>query len=456
MTAGLSPTALVSNPLAMGACLTGTAQVPGDKSISHRSLMIGAIADGVTEVTGMLEGEDVLCTARALMSLGATVTPPSSTGGTWRIKGVERFRQPRAVLYLGNSGTSARLLMGLAGGQPITATFTGDESLMKRPMGRVIKPLSMMGINFETGSAGDRLPLRLSGAAMPAAIDYALPVPSAQVKSAILLASLRAQGETIIREHVPTRDHTERMLRYFGHKLSIDAQKDGSVMVRMPGNAILRAKNISVPADPSSAAFVAVAALITPGSDVLIENMCVNPLRMGLYETLIEMGANIKFENERLVCGETVADMRVKSSRLKGVTVPASRVASMIDEFPILSVAGAYAEGKTGMAGLAELKVKESDRLTAIAQGLHDAGVALQVDGDSLSVIGKGHGPKGGCLIKAQLDHRIAMSFLVLGMGSAQPVTIDDGATIGTSFPGFVKLMNGLGANIADAASVAA
>jgi len=434
--------------------LKGVARVPGDKSISHRSLMFGAIADGETQISGLLEGEDVLRTARALVSMGAIITPPDAPGGVWRAEGPKKdmggkasLRSPRNLLNLGNSGTSARLLMGLVSGYDVEAVFMGDASLTKRPMGRVIKPLSQMGAQFEATS-GDRLPLKVMGSSALRSIRYILPVASAQVKSAVLLAGLHAQGSTVVIEPTPTRDHSERMLRFFGAKVDSSAQADGSVIVTIEGRPKLAGRNITVPSDPSSCAFLVVAALITKDSEVLIPNVLVNPLRTGLYDTLVEMGASIAFENAREKSGEPVADLRVKSSALKGVTVPPARVASMIDEFPILSVAASFAEGKTVMTDLAELRVKESDRLAVMAEGLAAAGVKLQMGEDSLVVEGTGAPPKGGCGVRTHLDHRIAMSFLVMGMGAKEPVSIDDSETMNTSFPGFAALLNGLGAKI--------
>jgi 3-phosphoshikimate 1-carboxyvinyltransferase len=437
-------TGLVSKPVSG---LKGIARVPGDKSISHRSLMFGALAEGVTTVTGLLEGEDVLRTAAALTAMGAAIETPAATGA-WRIRGLGAapLTSPRAAVYLGNSGTSARLLMGLAGGYPLQATFTGDDSLSRRPMGRVIKPLSQMGVRFET-SDGDRMPLKIIGSDHLSPIEYTLPVASAQVKSAILLAGLHAKGKTVVTEPSPTRDHTERMLRFLGADISSAAQADGSNVITLRGFPKLVARDFTVPSDPSSAAFLAVAALITKDSDVLIPNVSVNPLRAGIYETLREMGGDITFENPREASGEPVADIRVRSSALKGVTVPPERVPSMIDEFPVLSVAASFAGGKTHMSDLSELRVKESDRLAAIAKGLAQTGVTAEMGEDTLTVQG-GRTPKGGCTIAANLDHRIAMSFLVMGLAAKEPVAIDDAETIGTSFPGFAELMNGLGGDI--------
>lgn len=436
---------LLSSPVSG---LLGTAKVPGDKSISHRALMLGTLAAGETVITGLLEGEDVLRTARALISMGAIMTPPDQSGGIWRVQGLggKPLRAPRTTVYLGNSGTSTRLLMGLMGGYPIQATFTGDESLSRRPMGRVIKPLAQMGVQFET-SSGDKLPLRVVGATTLRPIRYDMPVASAQVKSAILLAGLRAKGKTVVVETQPTRDHTERMLRYFGVPVDVEKTAAGENVVTLSPVDLLEARPISVPGDPSSAAFLTVAALITAKSDIVIPNVLVNPYRIGLYDTLREMGADITFENPREKGGEPVADIHVRSSRLKGVTVPPSRVPSMIDEFPILSIAAAFAEGETIMSGLDELKVKESDRLAAIAEGLSAAGVETDRGESSLTVTGSRH-PRGGCTVKTHMDHRIAMSFLVMGLGAKEPITVDEDEMIKTSFPDFVNLMNGLGAAI--------
>jgi 3-phosphoshikimate 1-carboxyvinyltransferase len=442
-------TQLVSHPVASHReGLKGTARVPGDKSISHRALMLGAIAHGVTEVTGLLEGEDVLSTARALMALGVQIHPPASAGGAWRIEGIGQntLKTPRTALYLGNSGTSARLLMGLMCGYSVTATFMGDDSLSRRPMGRVIKPLAQMGVTFDA-SSGDKLPLRVYGTPSIRAIEYTLPVASAQVKSAIMLAALRAGGNTVIIEPEPTRDHSERMLRHMGANIGVE-RKGGTNVITVHGRPTLQAQDFSVPSDPSSAAFLTVAALITPGSDILIPHVSVNPLRTGIYDTLIEMGADITFSQQRDTTGEPTADIRVKYSALKGVDVPPARVPTMIDEFPVLSVAAAFADGTTRMTGLGELRVKESDRLGAMATGLAAAGVNVEAGDDTLTVHGTGHAPEGGCAIAAKLDHRIAMSFLVMGLATRASIAIDDATTINTSFPGFAKLMNDLGASI--------
>lgn len=426
---------LVSKPVNN---LQGTATVPGDKSISHRALMLGALAAGETVVTGLLESEDVMCTAKALQAMGVSM---DYDGKALHIHGGRSLQMPKAPLNLGNSGTSARLLMGLIAGYPVSAVFTGDSSLSRRPMKRVIEPLTQMGAKIE----GERLPLRVTGGALRH-ISYKLPVASAQVKSAILLAALQAPGTTTVTEPQPTRDHTERMLRLFGVRVTTEGN-----VITLQGGQRLTGQAISVPADPSAAAFPVVAALITKNSDITLPNVLMNPLRTGLYTTLIEMGADITFENMRDVSGEQVADIHVKSSTLKGVTVPPERVPSMIDEFPILAIAAAFADGVTVMTNLGELRVKESDRLAAIADGLKAAGVRAEAQEDSLRVAGgypNGGIARGGCTIATHMDHRIAMSALVLGMAAEEPVSIDSADMIATSFPDFAGLMNGLGAQI--------
>ncbi len=431
--------------------LVGTIRVPGDKSISHRALILGALAVGRTRVTGLLEGEDVMHTAAALSAMGAGLTRGGD--GVWTVDGVGvgGLGEPQDIIDCGNSGTGARLIMGVAASHPFTSFFTGDASLRRRPMGRVVDPLQRIGARFVARDGG-RLPLALIGAATPMPITYRLPVPSAQVKSAVLLAGLNAPGETSVIEPMPTRDHTERMLRHFGGRVEVGADPDGATRITLGGQPELRAADLIVPGDPSSAAFPLVAALLINGSAVTIEGVGTNRLRTGLFETLIEMGADLSFADERIEGGEPVADLVVRASRLTGVAVPAERAPRMIDEYPILAVAAAFAEGSTAMHGLGELRVKESDRLAAMAEGLAACGVKVEVDGDSLIVHGTGQPPAGDAAIAARLDHRIAMSFLVLGMAAAAPVQIDDGATIATSFPGFVTLMNGLGARIAEAA----
>ncbi len=427
--------------------LTGTLQVPGDKSMSHRALMFGAIAKGETVVEGLLEAEDVVNTAKAMAALGAKVA--KGEDGKWRIKGVglKGLHSPRMPLDFGNSGTGARLAMGLMCTTPMVARCVGDASLSKRPMGRVTEPLTLFGARFDA-SEGERLPLTLHGAPKPKAITYTLPVASAQVKSAVLLAGIHAVGTTTVIEPVATRDHTERMLKAFGAKIAT-VEKDGARHISITGGTELKAQKISVPGDPSSAAFPMVAALITEGSDILIENIMLNPTRTGLITTLQEMGADISIQTRRMAGGEDVGDLRVKSSKLRGVLVPAERAPSMIDEYPILAVAAAFAEGTTRMNGLEELRVKESDRLAAVEAGLTINGVMTQSGPDWLEV--QGGGAPGGGKVTTHMDHRIAMSFLVMGLASRIHTTVDDASFIATSFPGFAELLNGLGAKITPA-----
>ncbi|WP_353858062.1 3-phosphoshikimate 1-carboxyvinyltransferase [Azospirillum formosense] len=429
--------------------LAGTIRVPGDKSISHRSLMLGAVAVGETVIHGLLEGEDVLNTAAAMRLLGARAERGGD--GVWRVRGVGLggLGEPAQVLDMGNSGTAARLLMGLVASHPITCVFTGDASLNKRPMARVTGPLEQMGARF-VGRSGGRLPLAVVGSDRTVPITYRLPVASAQVKSAVILCGLNTAGTTTVIEAEPTRDHTELMLRHFGATVTTERMEDGALAVSVVGQPELTGREIVVPADPSSAAFPAVAALLRPGSELLLPGVGMNPRRTGLYDTLIEMGANIAFENRRDEAGEPVADLRVKHGPLKGIVVPADRAPSMIDEYPILAAAAACAEGTTVMLGLKELRVKESDRLAMVADGLTKCGVKVEVGADdSLTVYGTGKPPQGGATVATAMDHRIAMSFLVLGMATTEPVQVDDGAFIETSFPGFVDLMNGVGATIA-------
>ena len=432
-----------------GGPLAGAIRVPGDKSISHRALMLGALAIGRTEITGLLEGEDVLATAAALNALGASVTRGGD--GRWSVDGigVGGLAEPQDLLDLGNSGTAARLLLGVLATHPITAFVTGDASLRRRPMGRVVEPLSRFGARFVSREGG-RLPLAVSGAADPIPIVYRLPVPSAQVKSAVLLAGLNTPGATTVIERQPTRDHTERMLRHFGAAVSTEPE-EGGLRVTVEGFPEMTAAPIIVPGDPSSAAFPLVAALIVPGSDVTVEGVGINPLRTGLLECLCEMGADIALLNRREEGGEPVADIRARAGTLAGAEIPAERAPRMIDEYPILAVAAACARGRTVMRGLAELRVKESDRLAAIATGLAGCGVRVVVDGDDLIIEGDGGPPAAGALIETQLDHRIAMAFLVLGLAAKEPVRIDDAAPIATSFPGFIAMMNRLGAAIGEA-----
>ncbi len=439
-----------SNALTSRKCtsLNGHARVAGDKSISHRAIMFGALAIGETIISGLLEGEDVLHTAQAMRAMGAKIS--HGDDGLWRVHGVGigGLQEPSQVLDMGNSGTSARLLMGLVGGHNITATFTGDASLVKRPMGRVIKPLEKMGATFLSRS-NDRLPLTVKGAENTLAIEYKLPVASAQVKSAIMLAGLNAAGITTIIETHPTRDHSENMLRHFGVDVKVEELKGGASAVHLQGHQELQGCAIDVPSDPSSAAFPVVAALITKGSEITLPNVGINPRRDGVFITLQEMGADLRYENIQTQAGERVATIIASSKNpLKGITVPKSRVPSMIDEFPILAVAAALAQGTTKMTGLKELRVKESDRLLMMANGLKACGVDLEMGEDSLIIHGNGKAPKGGVCIETALDHRIAMSFLVLGCASNEPIQIDDASPIKTSFPDFIELMNDLGADI--------
>ncbi len=441
---------IYSNILTSKKCtaLSGFARIPGDKSISHRAIMFGSLAIGETIISGLLEGEDVLHTAAAMRAMGARIH--HGDDGLWRINGVGigGLQEPDQVLEMGNSGTSTRLLMGLIGGHNITATFTGDASLVKRPMGRVIKPLEMMGASFLSRS-NSRLPLSVKGAENALPIEYKLPVASAQIKSAIMLAGLNAAGRTTIIENHPTRDHSENMLKAFGVNVEIEELEGGARAIHIDGHQELQGCAIDVPSDPSSAAFPVIAALIIKGSEITLNHVCINETRIGLYATLIEMGADIEFKNKRIEGGEPVADIHVNSAKLlKGVKVPKSRVPSMIDEFPILAVAAACSQGTTHMSGLKELRVKESDRLAMMANGLKSCGVDLEMGEDSLIIHGNGKAPKGGACIETALDHRIAMSFLVLGCATDEPIQIDNGASIKTSFPNFVELMNDLGADI--------
>lgn len=415
--------------------LTGDIVVPGDKSISHRALILGGLAQGTTRISGLLEGQDVLHTAAAVRAFGAKV---ERTGdGRWIVEGAE-WRSPERPIDCGNSGTGARLLMGAAAGFPIEAIFTGDASLSSRPMERVLAPLREMGARTE----GSTLPVTIRGGALTG-ISFVNSKASAQVKSAILLAGLRAQGEVEVVEPSPSRDHSENMLRAFG----CDVEQEGGT-VRLGRQRALRGTDVDVPGDPSSSAFPIVAALLVPGSEVTIRGVMVNPLRAGLFETLIEMGADLRIENRRLSGGEPVADLIARFSQLRGVEVAAERAPSMIDEYPILAVAAAFASGRSIMHGLAELRVKESNRLAAIIAGLKACGVEAQEEGDSLVVEGRGVAPPGGANVEAHHDHRIAMSFLVLGLAAQAPVTVDSAGMIATSFPGFEALMRSLGAEV--------
>lgn len=430
--------------------LAGSLRVPGDKSISHRVLMLAALAVGESTIDGLLEGEDVMRTAAALRALGAEIE--RAPDGRWHVwgRGIGGLREPDQVLDLGNSGTGVRLLMGVLAAHPMTATLTGDASLVSRPMARIAEPLALMGAAIQARDGG-RLPLAITGSAELRPVSYRLPVPSAQVKSAVLLAGLGAPGVTEVIESAPTRDHSERLLRHFGATVAVSEEGEGGDgrRISLTGQPELAAGPLRVPGDPSSAAFPLVAALITPGSEIRLPGLGLNPLRAGLIETLKEMGARIEIENAREEGGEPVGDLRVAASALEGVEVPAARAPSMIDEYPILAVAAACARGTTLMQGLGELRVKESDRLAAVACGLAACGVAVEEGPDSLTVHGTGApggAPPGGAVVASQLDHRIAMSFLVLGLASEQPVTIDDDAPIETSFPGFAAAMAGIGA----------
>lgn len=426
--------------------LKGRVRVPGDKSISHRALILGALAVGETRIGGLLEGEDVLNTAKAVAALGAQVE--RSGAGEWRVRGVGvgGFAAPAQKLDFGNSGTGCRLMLGAVAGCPITATFDGDASLRRRPMRRVLDPLERIGARTLAATDG-RLPLTVAGARDPIPIVFEPTVPSAQLKSAVLLAGLCAPGETVVIEAEATRDHTETMLRYFGADVRAEPHGTSGRRITLAGQPELEPRPIAVPADPSSAAFPLVAALIAPGADVILDGVMINPLRAGLVATLREMGAAIDPIATRDEGGEQVADLRARTSPLKGVEVPASRAPAMIDEYPVLAVAAAFAEGTTVMRGLKELRVKESDRLAATAALLRANGVEAEIDGDDLIVHGMGR-TVGGGFVATHMDHRIAMAALVMGLASEKPVRVDDGSFIATSFPGFVELMRGLGANL--------
>jgi 3-phosphoshikimate 1-carboxyvinyltransferase len=426
--------------------LGGTVTVPGDKSISHRALMLGALAVGETRIEGLLEGEDVLATADAMRAMGADIQRDDD--GVWHVHGVGvgGLMQPAQALDMGNSGTSTRLLMGLLASHGLTATFTGDASLSKRPMGRVTEPLSRMGAEFNTAPGG-RLPLTMRGLSPAVPIEYRLPVASAQVKSAILLAGLNTPGITRVIEPVPTRDHSERMLKGFGAELTVEKDADGASIISITGEAELKPQQITVPGDPSSAAFPMVAALIVPGSDILIRNVGLNPTRAGLVELLKSMGGSVEIVDPREVGGEPVGDLRVRHSALSGVEPDPAAAPSMIDEFPIAFIAAACAKGRSVFRGLNELRVKESDRIAAMANGLRAIGVAVEEIADGLIIDGTGGAPlPGGGPVATLLDHRIAMSFAVAGLHSRNGVTVDDMAPVATSFPGFTDMLRQLGA----------
>jgi 3-phosphoshikimate 1-carboxyvinyltransferase len=426
--------------------LYGQIRVPGDKSISHRALILGALSTRVTRITGLLEAEDIIATARAVAALGAEV---DTANGAILVKGqgVGGLRAPDAPLDFGNSGTGSRLMLGVVAGHDMEVEFTGDRSLRRRPMGRVLAPLLAMGLQTEADEDHATLPLVVRGTSDLLPIVYDLPVPSAQVKSAVLLAGLHAPGRTTVVEPLAARDHSERMLAYFGAEIAIEDRGGGARAVTVAGDAELHGAAITVPGDPSSAAFVIAAALIVPDSDIVIENVLLNPTRSGFIETLREMGAAIELVDRREEGGEPVGDLRIKASPLAGVRVPAERAPSMIDEYPVLACLAAYAEGETRMEGLSELTLKESDRLNATAAGLAACGVHARVEGDDLIVEGRGQ-VQGGGLVETQMDHRIAMAFLTLGLGAREPVTVDDVSMIATSFPDFTQLMTKLGADL--------
>lgn len=426
--------------------LTGRVRVPGDKSISHRALILSALAAGRSRIEGLLEADDVTATAKALAALGAEI---ARSNGALEVRGqgVGGLYPPEAPLDFGNSGTGSRLMLGVVAGHDMVAEFTGDSSLQRRPMGRVLTPLAAMGLRAKSARTGaDTLPLTVCGTRDLIPIVYELPVPSAQVKSAILLAGLHAPGRTSVVETLPTRDHTERLLGQFGAEISVEETEDGGRVVTVCGDAELGGSTLKVPGDPSSAAFLVAAATICPDSDIVIEGVLFNPTRIGFLETLREMGADMEVLDLGEAGGEQVGDLRVRSSPLKGVRVPPKRAPSMIDEYPILAVVAAFAEGETRMEGLSELKVKESDRLSAVAAGLAACGVAARIDGDDLIVEGTGE-VRGGGMVETHMDHRIAMAFLVAGLGAREPVTVDDTTMIATSFPGFSELLTKLGAN---------
>jgi 3-phosphoshikimate 1-carboxyvinyltransferase len=440
-----TPIPLIAEP---SGPLRGVAEVPGDKSISHRALILGALAVGRSRITGLLEGQDVLATAEAMRAFGASV---ARTGpGAWEVQGVGvgGFAEPDRVIDCGNSGTGVRLIMGAMATTPIAATFTGDASLNRRPMGRVTDPLALFGAQA-WGRSGGRLPMTVIGAAEPVPVRYRLPVASAQVKSAVLLAGLNAPGRTVVIEPEATRDHTERMLRGFGAQVDVEDGTEGRI-VTLGGQPELRPQAVAVPRDPSSAAFPVCAALIVPGSEVTVPGVSRNPTRNGLFTTLVEMGADLTFEHPREEGGEPVADLRVRfTGALRGVETPPERAASMIDEFPVLAALAACAEGPTVMRGVRELRVKESDRIDAMARGFEACGVRVEEEADTLTVHGRGAGGvAGGASVESRLDHRIAMSFLVLGLAARAAIRVDDAGPIATSFPAFEPLMQGLGATL--------
>lgn len=448
MTHASSPSARPLRVTRAQAPLSGSIRVPGDKSISHRALMFASLARGETHITGLLEGEDVLRTAAAMRALGAQVAQHAP--GDWRVSGlgIGKLREPEDVLDMGNSGTAARLLSGILASHGMVSVMTGDASLRRRPMKRVMDPLAGTGATFMAREGG-RLPMAIHGLADPKPLDYRLPVASAQVKSAVLLAGLNAQGQTRVEEPVATRDHTENMLRHFGAHVKVEETPQGGRVILLQGRPDLVARDVVVPGDPSSAAFPIVAALLVPGADITISTVGLNPLRTGLFITLQEMGAQLEVTNIRTEGGELVGDLHVRASSLKGVTVPADRAPSMIDEYPILAVAAAHASGVSRFCGVEELRVKESDRLAATVALLENNGVKTAVEGDDLVVYGTGNAIPGGGMVQTHMDHRLAMSASVLGLVAQNPVEIDDTAFIDTSFPGYLQLMNSLGAGFA-------
>lgn len=425
--------------------LSGRVRAPGDKSMSHRALILGAMATGVTEIEGLLEGDDVLATAHAVEAFGATVERLGE--GRRRVTGQGGFRAPDGVIDCGNAGTGVRLLMGAAAGYPVTATFDGDASLRKRPMKRVTGPLAQMGARFGWRDGEDRLPVTLSGGGLKA-IDHVQTVASAQIKSAVLLAALNADGVTTVVEPEKSRDHTERMLRAFGAEVGVEGDGEGWT-ITLKGGQPLTGTSVAVPGDPSSAAFPLAAGLIVPGSEVTVEAVMLNPLRTGLFDTWLEMGADLTISNRRMAGGEEVGDVTARHSALKGVVVPEARAASMIDEYPILAATAAFAEGQTVMRGVGEMRVKESDRIRLMVDGLRACAVAVEEEAEGFIVTGGA--VTGGATVHTAHDHRIAMSHLVLGLATDQPVSVDEPGMIATSFPGFVELMRGLNADIADA-----
>lgn len=428
--------------------LRGILRVPGDKSVSHRALMFGALARGTTTIDGLLEGEDILATAEAMRQLGAKIEKQDQL---WRVTGVGmgNFKAPAADLDFGNAGTGVRLCMGLVGSCDFVTRFTGDASLKSRPMNRVLEPLKSIGVEVVEEQDG-KLPIAIRGPRQPKPISYRVPMASAQVKSCVLLAALGIKGKTTVIEPVPTRDHTEKMLKGFGADLTITPMDDGGLLIEIEGQPDLVGQDVVVPGDPSSAGFPLVAALLVPGSDITIENVMMNPTRTGLLVTLLEMGGDIEVLNERETGGEMIADLRVRHSKLKGVTVPPERAASMIDEYPVLAIAAAYASGTTKMLGVHEMRVKESDRLSAVAAGLLANGVQCEEGTDYLYVTGMANVPGGG-IVETHLDHRIAMAFLVMGMASDMPVIVDDSTMIATSFPQFTDDFIRLGAALSAA-----